>query len=280
MKNFLKNHGLWILAAAAVLSAALAAMSFFSSTSSPLTNLMEIVTSPIRSACTSAANWFNEKQAYFADNQALEEENTRLKQQIAKMEADIRQAKFNNEENARYRDLLGLRAQRRDLSDLEAAYITEHSVTNWASTLTLNKGTSHGIKAGNCVINETGAVVGVVREVGVNWAKVMTVVDTDTSLGARIFRTQDLCLAEGTFSLMGKNQLRLDYLPAECKLLRGDLVLTSGLGGFYPPDLVIGSVEEVQVDDSGSAAYAVLTPAADLNDLTEVFVIKSFDVDS
>lgn len=278
MKNFLRNHGLWVLAAAAILSVGLAAMSVFSSTSSPLANLAGIIASPFRSAYTSVATWFNDKQAYFADVKALEEENALLKRQIAEMEAAVRQARTDSAENARLRELNNLRQQRRDLTDFEAAYITEHSVTNWESTLTLNKGTAHGVEAGDCVVDERGGLVGMVREAGLNWSRVVTIVDTDTALGARVFRTQDLGLAEGNFSLMGENRLRLDFLPVGCQLMSGDLVLTSGLGGFYPPDLVIGSVEEIQVDDSGAALYAVLSPAVDLDDLTEVFIIKSFDV--
>ncbi len=278
MKNFLRNHGLWVLAAAAIISVAMAAMSVFSSTSAPLSNLANILASPFRSAYTSVATWFNEKQAYFADVQAMEEEITQLKRKIAQMEADVRQGKLDSEENARLRNLNELRQQRRDLSDFESAYITEHSVTNWESSLTLNKGTAQGIAQGNCVVDDQGALVGVVREVGWNWCRVMTIVDTDISLGARVFRTQDLGLAEGNFSLMGNNRLRLDFLPVGCQLMGGDLVLTSGLGGFYPQDLVIGSVEEIKVDDSGAALYAVLAPAVDLSELTEVFVIKSFDI--
>ena len=134
------------------------------------------------------------------------------------------------------------------------------------------------VETGDCVIDEFGGLVGVVRKVGWNWSQVMTIVDTDTSLGARVFRTQDLGLAEGNFALMGDNQLRLDFLPVGCQLMSGDLVLTSGLGGFYPQDLIIGSVTEIQMDDSGAALYAVLSPAVDLDALTEVFIIKSFDI--
>ena len=97
-------------------------------------------------------------------------------------------------------------------------------------------------------------------------------------LGAQVFRTKDLALAVGNFTLMEEERLRLELLPAGCQLLTGDLVQTSGLGGYYPSGLVIGTVEEILVDDSGAAAYAILTPAADLSSLTEVFVIKSFDV--
>ena len=91
-------------------------------------------------------------------------------------------------------------------------------------------------------------------------------------------RTKDLGVAVGDFSLMGDGRLRMDYLPADCQLLGGDLVVTSGLGGYYPSGLVIGSVEEVKLDDSGSTQYAVLSPSADFDALTEVFVIKDFTV--
>ena len=195
------------------------------------------------------------------------------------MEDAIRQAEADSAENARLRELLNLREQRRDItSDLEAALITEHAVSNWTSTLTLNKGSQHGVEAGDCVIDETGAIVGVISEVGLNWSRVLTLADTDTSLGAQVFRTGELGLAQGDFSLMEQGRLRLDYLPADCRLLSGDLVVTSGLGGFYPSGLVIGSVEEVRLDDSGAASYAILAPKVNFDQLAEVFIIKSFDI--
>ena len=139
-------------------------------------------------------------------------------------------------------------------------------------------GTDHGVEAGDCVIDETYALVGVVSEVGLNWCTVLTLVDTDTSIGAQVFRTKDLGLAVGDFTLMREDRLRLDYLPADCQLLGGDLVVTSGLGGYYPSGLSIGTVEEVQLSDSGAASYAVLAPSVDFGSLVEVFVIKSFDI--
>ena len=156
--------------------------------------------------------------------------------------------------------------------------ITEHAVTNWTASLTLNKGTSLGVEVGDCVIDETGALVGIIDQAGTNWSTVLTLVDTDTSLGAQVFRTKELGVAQGDFSLMLENRLRLDFLPADCRLLPGDLVVTSGLNGYYPSGLVIGSVEEILVDDSGAASYAILAPAVEFDALTEVFVIKSFEI--
>ena len=91
-------------------------------------------------------------------------------------------------------------------------------------------------------------------------------------------READIGIAGGDFALMGDGKLKLDSLPASCQLLEGDLVVTSGLGGYLPPDLVIGSVSELRADDSDTSNYAILTPAADLNGLTEVCIIKSFEI--
>ena len=67
LKNFLKQHGLWVLFAAAVLSVALAVMSVLSANSSPLENLTGIVVSPFRAGYTAIANWFNDLQNYYKD---------------------------------------------------------------------------------------------------------------------------------------------------------------------------------------------------------------------
>ena len=145
-----------MLFATAVISVALALMSFFSNTSAPLSNLAGIITSPFRSAYTAVANWFVDKQNYYQDVTALEEENAALKRENAQLQAQLRQAQTDSEENARLRELLNLRPQNYDL-ELESASVTERTVTNWTSSLTLNVGTDHGVEAGDCVIDETYA---------------------------------------------------------------------------------------------------------------------------
>lgn len=278
MKRFLEKRGLWLLLAIAVVAVTLAAMSILSSTASPLGNLVGVITSPFRSAAQSVADWYNEKQDYFADNRALRAANEELKRQIAEMQADVRDAETALEENERYREMLGLREKHRSF-ELESARVLNRSRSNWTSSLTLNCGTDYGIAVGDCVITERYELVGVVSEAGYNWCTVLTVIDTDSSLGARVFRTGDVGLAQGDFALMGQGLLELSYLPNEgSQLLPGDLVLSSGLGGHYPADLTIGSVREVRTDDSGAASYAVVQPAAELETLTQVFVVKDFEI--
>ena len=68
MKDFLKNNGLWILFAGAVIAVALALLSYFSTNSSPLVNLANTVTAPFRAVSASVSGWFADKQNYYADN--------------------------------------------------------------------------------------------------------------------------------------------------------------------------------------------------------------------
>ena len=173
--------------------------------------------------------------------------------------------------------MLTLRQQRRDFT-FESAKVTQYENSNWASTLTLNRGTSSGVAVNNCVVNETGALVGVVTEVGLNWCTVATVLDTRAQFGATVFRTGESAMAMGDLELMQSGKLKLSYLSGANTPVGGDLVLTSGLGGYYPSGLVIGTVEDVRTDDSGLTQYAVVQPTVTPSSLVEVFVITAFDI--
>ena len=83
MKNFLKNNGLWVLFAAAVIAVALTLLSVFSYTYSPLANAANVIASPFRAAYTAVADWFNDFQKHYQDTTALEEENAALRRKIA-----------------------------------------------------------------------------------------------------------------------------------------------------------------------------------------------------
>mgnify|MGYP005963592775 CR=1 FL=1 len=120
--------------------------------------------------------------------------------------------------------------------------------------------------------------MGVVAEVGENWATVRTLVDSDTEMGGQLARTGGAAILEGDFALMGEGRLKLTYLPENSELIAGDLVTTSGRGGVYPAGLVAGHVEEVRTDASGMTRYAVIAPETDLDGLQQVFVITDFTV--
>ncbi|MBO4915243.1 MAG: rod shape-determining protein MreC [Oscillospiraceae bacterium] len=277
MKDFFSKFGIWILAAAALIAVLLSVLSYFTSTSTALHNAAGIVTSPFRSASETVSRWIEDKKHYYKEYNDLLEENAALREEVAELRANARQADRDREENKLLRELIDLREQRRDF-EMESAMVLERSANNWTRTLTLNQGTSHGVAVKNVVVSSEGYMIGVVIEVGLNWCTVQTIVDTDTEIGALLFRTGDVVIAEGDFALMRENKLKLSFLPTEAPLLVGDYIVTSGLGGYYPSNIVIGTVESVESDDDGLAQYAVLAPMCDFDSQTEVFIIKSFDI--
>ena len=154
-----------ILSLAAAIAVVLSVMSYFSATSAALPNLAGIVASPFRSLSAAVTETLGGWMDYFTEFDALKEENRQLKLQIAEMEEEVRQATFDREENAHLRKVAELREQRRDLH-LESARVLVQDSSNWYSQLTINKGTMHEIEVGDCVVNEEGALIGVVTEAG------------------------------------------------------------------------------------------------------------------
>ena len=209
--------------------------------------------------------------------QELEEENQRLRSQIAELEEKAREGEAASKENELLREALGLRAKRSDFV-LESARVTARSTSNWASTLTLSKGSAQDVAAGDCVVDAAGNLVGIIDVVGSNYSVMITVVDANLQMGGIVSRTDSTAMLEGDFTLMQEGRLKMTYLPENTELLTGDLVLTSGLTGIYPSGLVVGTIESLHTDPSGMSRYAVLAPAADLDRLVEVFIIKEFDI--
>ncbi|MBR3561842.1 MAG: rod shape-determining protein MreC [Oscillospiraceae bacterium] len=277
MKHFFSKYGVLLLVVTVLLAVLLSALSYFSATSSILRNAMGVVSTPFRAAASGVTGWFEDKRRYYADYSALVEENQALREELAALRSDEQQAQHDREENKLLRELLDLREQRRDFV-FESAKVLEHSASNWTRTLTLNRGTSHGVAVNNVVVSSEGYMIGIVTEVGLNWCAVQELVDTDTEIGALVFRTGDVVIAEGDFALMQKNRLKVTYLPPETALLVGDYILTSGLGGYYPSNITLGTVERVETDDNGLAQYAVLAPLVDFDALTEVFIIKDYEI--
>ena len=277
MREFLEKYGLRLLIITTACAVLISVLSFVSATSGFLQNAVGVLTYPFRSAVTAVATWAEDKQRYYKDYSDLIAENEALRERVAELERDARQAEADREENALLRELLELREQRRDFV-FESAKVLEHSGSNWTRTLTLNRGTEHGVAVNNVVVSSEGYMIGVVTEVGLNWCTVQELVDTDTEIGALVFRTGDVVIAEGDFALMQKNRLKVSYLPADTALLVGDYIMTSGLGGYFPSNITIGTVERVEADDNGLAQYAVLAPLVDYNALTEVFIIKDYEI--
>ena len=280
MSRFFRNNGGLLLIAAVLLAGVLAVGAYILGFD-PLTSALEVLTTPFRAASSAVANWTEEQYDRAFRYEELAAENEALRQRVAELERDAIAGQDAQRENERMKDLLGLAEERPELQYRDAA-VVRRSSDNWRSDLTIDRGTLGGVEVNDCVIDQYGNLVGVISEVGLNWSTLITVVDVDLEMGGLIARTDGAAIIEGDFALMSQGKLKLTYLPEGTQLLAGDTILTSGLrsGGTatYPSGLVVGYVEQMRSDDSNMNDYAILTPAAALDKLEQVFVINSFEV--
>ncbi len=278
MKDFFHHNGILVLIAAALLTAIIAVVSFLANgTADPLANAVNVITSPVRNGVSSFFDWTNSVHGYLFEYDQLKSKVADLEEENADLRAQAREGQAASQENELLRQLLELREKRSDFV-FESATVTAYSASNWENTITLSKGSNFDVAVGDCVVTSTGALVGVVSQVGLNWATAATVIDASIEMGGAVSRTDSAGIIEGDFTLMQQGRVKLSYLPESTQLIAGDEVLTSGKGGVYPAGLVVGHIEEIETDVSGMTRYAVVAPQVALDELSEVFVIKEFDI--
>lgn len=275
MKSLFRHKGLLVAAVVILLVLAMAIASLFAGGATPVSNFFGMLFKPIQAVMTGLTGGIESYYSSIYDYDTLLAENAQLRMRISEYEKAAREYVEAVEENERLKELLEVRTRRPELN-FAPAKIMARDASNWSRTLTLDQGSSSDISKGDCVVSAEGYWVGVISEVGSNWSTMITVVDTDTTVSARIFRTGAAGVAEGSFELMQQGLLCLAYLPLDADIQNGDEVLSTGVGGLYPKDIPIGEVVDVQPDDSGISARAVLRPFAALDRLTQVFVVTDF----
>lgn len=276
MKRFLRENRVMLVVAALLLTGVLWAMSVLVR-GNVVSLLANLAATPFRTLSATVVGWIEAGYDYAFRYEELVEELEALKLENARLEAAARAGEDAVREADRLRDLLGL-AQRRTDFVMEAATIVLRSTSNWESTFTLNKGGAQGVKVGNCVVDQYGNLVGVVREADWNSCLISTTIDAELEMGARVGRTDDEAVVEGDFALMLEGKLKLSYLPESTELIAGDQIVTSGVGLRYPPGLVVGSIRSVHTGADGLSRYAVVQPAANLDEVKYVYIIREFDV--
>lgn len=276
MKEFFGKNGGILLAIAFLLTILIGAGSIIMKGSTdPISNAMGVITTPFRNASTAVTEFGEGVYQFFTQYHLMEDKVSQLEVEVAQLEEKVREGEEALRENEQLRELLSLQARRRDFV-FESAKVTARSFTGWESTISLNKGSNADIAMGDCVVTETGDLVGVISQLGENWCTVSTIISPDISMGGMVFRTYSAGVLEGEFSLMALGQLRLAYLPDEAQLVAGDQVLTSGMGDIFPGGLSVGKILGVFDEPSGMSRYAVVQPDVDLTQLIEVFIIKDF----
>ena len=236
--------------------------------------LVQGLMAPLKAGAKALTQQAEQFYGYMFNYESLAAENEALKARIADMEDEARQADSYQRENQRLRLLLDLTSTHEDY-ELVDAYIIAWSSTDWSSTVTINKGTNAGIQLDMCAITANGEVVGLVTEVGENFAVVKTVLDSSLEISATIASSGYRGMVTGGYKSGRKDLLKMDYLPSGSIIRNNDQVVTSG-STVYPRNLIMGRIVDAGFDETGVAKYAIIEPAADLGRLEQLFILTDY----
>lgn len=275
MKRFLKNRFFIFVVVLTLIVAVVPTALNLAGKSAYVRNFVNILMTPVQKGFNYVTDAIDGFSSYFTKFDDVVRENAHLKEEIAKLNNRLYQAEKTEELNEWLTAFLDMKRLHTDFTFAEAT-ITGRENANHMTACTIDRGTVHGILEGMPVVTPDG-VLGYVDEAGLTWAKVRTLIESSTSIGACIERTGALGLIEGNFSLASDGICRITYLAADADVRVGDRVVTSGTGGIYPRDLVIGYVTEVIPDEFSRTLTATVRPAAVLDDLDRVMIITSYE---
>jgi rod shape-determining protein MreC len=237
---------------------------------------VQSVLSPLRSGANAVMNQVEQVYDYIFQYERLKAENAALRQQLSQIQEDALEADALRRENERLKDLAGLLEDNEDFKVVDAYIIARSAASDWVSTLTINRGSNAGIEEGMCAITENGQVVGIISEVGPNYAVIRTVLDSSLEVSASIASSGYSGVVTGCYTSGLKDMLRMDYISSTAIIRAQDQVVTAG-STYYPRNLILGYVVDAGFEDTGIAKYAMLRPAAQIGELEQVFVITSYE---
>jgi len=186
-----------------------------------------------------------------------------------------------------------LTAENSDLQEIKAQYNVVSSLLDYARAnpnerflaadvvsrdeslflryLLLNKGSSDGVTRDMPVVTDQG-LVGLVTETTANASKVLLITDASSAVNVRLQEQR----TEGVMVGQESGQLRLLYISLDVDMQTGDRIVTSGLGGTFPPGIVVGSVASVRKRTNDVSQEADITSAVDFSRLETVLIITNF----
>ncbi len=216
--------------------------------------VITVVDTP-REATSGLSDWIRNIAVVYSDNESLREENAELKRQLAAAnELEI--------DNLRLKNLLNIKDG--TVSTITASRIVSDSNSPFFKSMLINSGTGDGVQKGHAVVNEEG-VIGRTINVARNSSRVLLLSDFNSRIPVKFAESGVNVILAGNNSAL----LNINFMPAEERVSIGDKVLTSGMGGVFPPDLPVGEVSEIT-----ALGEIRIEPAVDLDRLNYVSVVE------
>ena len=202
----------------------------------------------------------------FTDYNDLKAENEALRAELEAIKNDAHRSEVLEAENSWLKEYLDVKTKHPSMSLTDAIIISRQS-GNHATVLTLNRGSIHGVKRNMPIITEDG-VFGYVKEVGLDWCKAVSIVETASSVSAYSDRGGAVGVVEGDTLLRENGLCRMIYIDPAADIKPGDLVYTGGNGNIYPGGLLIGRVTSIEADDYTRTLIAYIEPAVNFSDIS------------
>jgi len=168
---------------------------------------------------------------------------------------------------------LDLKEKQSNNAELILAEVIMRSPITWYSSFILDKGTKDGITPNMVVVTSEG-LVGIIVEVGHNWSKVQTLLDSTFAASSMILRTRDIGILKGREELISKNLAELFYISKDSDVGVNDVVITSGMGDVLPKGILIGKVFSVSTDEQDLTKKIYVKPMVDFDNIEYVFIVK------
>ncbi len=270
MSDFSKRFFIGLFATTVVVFVLMAVSASHVGKPSVVSNAIGVVTTPIEHGFSAVGRWLYGIYDFFKDTSICKKENEELKTRVRELEQSVRYTDSYKSENERLLGLLDMKERYENLNLVGARVVGKDS-GSWFNTLTVNKGSNDGVKFGSVVISKDG-LVGSVYEVGYTWSKVKTVLDIESAISAISPRTNDKGVVEGDLSLADIGQCKMTYISKGAKIVAGDEIETSMMGGLFPEGILIGKVVSVSDDEQDLSLTAIIQSAVDFENLSEVLI--------
>lgn len=211
--------------------------------------------------------------AHFDDIDRLRAENEALKKKLDEYENKVENLSELEQKNKELKEALDIKDQYTNMKPVVANIIAK-DMGNWFNIFTIDRGKKDGISNDYPVITSKG-LVGRVMEADILSSKIISLIDEDFSVSARLSKTNDIMVVKGDAKLKDEGLCIMEYIPQDLDLSQGDKVETSGIGGIFPKGITIGRVLKVVQKTNELDRYAIIEPSVDFKRLEEVIVLNT-----
>ncbi len=277
MKDFLQSLKFKILVG--ILALLLGIMAYAASTEggkSFISSAIGVIVSPFQEISTAISNKVSSTLDMLANADEYYEENQKLKKKLDELYADMVDYEKIKDDNEHYKEILELKEDYPDYKFSSPCSIIGWDANDLYKSFTINKGSRDGVEINDPVITGEG-IVGIISDVQLTYSKVTTVLSPQYPMGVISSKTKEPGYIEGNYDFANDGFVRMKILNRDTKIVKEDIIVTSGHSGLVPADRIVGIVEKVELDKTGLVSEAWVKPIVDFDNIKNVFVITEFE---